>query len=86
MTPDDERRYREKLELLDGTRSRQRRQAAVRIADLSGLLQIPDRLQVVSAAGATPTKAEFDALASDLEFIRARLFEVVTVLNKRLVP
>ena len=81
--PDD--RLREQVETLDGSRSRDRSRAAVRVQDLDGLLKIQQRLQAAKAAGAAPTKAEFDALLTDVEFIRARLYEVMQALQGRLL-
>lgn len=75
----------EKVEVLDGSRSGgSRRRAAVRIEDLDALLQIPPRLQATKAAGATPTKAEFDALLVDVQTMQARLIAVASALQARL--
>lgn len=83
MTP--EARYIEMLEVLAGVRVKtQRGRAAVRIEDLEGLLEIPERLQAKPAAGAAPTKAEFDALVRDVDTMRLRLFAAQTALALRM--
>lgn len=74
----------EKVEVLDGTRSRQKGRAAVRIDDLAPLLQIK-QMQAAKAAGATPTQAEFDALLADFNALHARLLELSQILTKRLL-
>jgi hypothetical protein len=85
MNANDERRLVEKVEVLDGSRSAQRRRAAVRIDDLSALFDVADRLQAVKAAGATPTKAEFDALVDDIGRLRAQLYRVMEALQARIL-
>lgn len=62
----------EKLEVLDGTRNRDRHMAAVRVSDLAGILQLPATLQSKKSAGA-PTKAEFDAAVSDVAMLHRQL-------------
>ena len=74
-------RHIERLELLDGARPGAGDQAAVRVRDLLPLLQIK-QLQSRPAAGATPTKAEYDALVKDVHQVEARLREIATVLQK----
>lgn len=79
-------RIREQVETLDGSRGRARERAAVRVEDLKALLQMPNRMQASKAAGAAPTKAEFDALVVEVEFLRARLYEVMQALQAKLLP
>lgn len=74
----------EKVEVLDGTRARQKRRAAVRIEDIEPILQLK-QMQAKKAAGAAPTKAEYDALLADLAMLHARLLEVSELLTQRLV-
>lgn len=82
MSPGEEKRLLELLEILDGSRSKvARKRRAIRLEDLAPLLEIPQRLQSVVAAGAAPTKAEYDALRRDLELIRGRLFAVQALLQ-----
>lgn len=82
-----EPREKEVLDLLAGRRSgKARRQAAVRIEDLGGLLELPLKLKAAKAAGATPTKAEFDALVADIHALHRCLLVVVTALQSRVLP
>lgn len=83
---DKNQRVIEKLEILEGERgleSRPRR--AVRIRDLQALLEISKDLTAARAAGATPTKAEFDALVADVQAIAARLAAVADALRRQLL-
>ncbi|WP_421849887.1 hypothetical protein [Oricola sp.] len=83
MNPND----KEKLDVLDGSRSANteaRRRQAVRVADLAPALEFIDRLQSAPAAGATPTKAEFDALQSDIRNLHLRLKQISENLSKKL--
>jgi len=74
----------EKLEVLDGSRNASRQQAAVRREDLVALLQIqPLKSAKVSS---TPTDAEFNALIDDVHGLHARVMEIVTRLQKQLLP
>lgn len=82
----DDEQLREALEVLDGRFPKRIRRSAVRIEHLAALLEIPDRLQAAKAAGAAPTQAEFDLLLRDVEFMRARLFEVQKALAALLTP
>lgn len=76
----------EMLELLDGSRrKRVAPKAAVRIEDLSALLEIPPKLKSVKAAGDPPTQAEFDALVDDVHAIHRRIAAVAAVLQARLL-
>lgn len=76
---------REKIEVLDGSRNSTRRRAAVRIEDAIALLQLPASLKSAAAAGAAPTKAEHDALVSDIHALHARLKEVADALQEKLL-
>jgi len=79
-------RLREKIEILDGSRPRQDpRRAAARIDDLAGILALPAKLKSAKAAGATPTKAEFDALVDDVTMIHNRLTALREALQKRIL-
>lgn len=86
MTRAEEVRLIEDNEVLAGRRSQQRRMAAVRIAHLDGILQLPARLQSVKAAGAAPTAAEFDALVTDVAALHTGLMAVMKALQAKLLP
>lgn len=75
---------REKVEVLNGDRARPR--AAVRLEDLAGLLQVPPKLQAQKAAGAAPTKAEYDKLLEDVHDLHNRLLAVAQALGTRMRP
>lgn len=78
---------KERLEILDGSRSRSAiRKAAVRIEDLTGILELSAKLKSVKAAGAAPTAAEFDALVDDVAMLQLRLLAVAQALQARLLP
>lgn len=75
----------EKVEVLDGSRSRGAKgRAAVRMDDLAGLQSLQARLQSVKAAGAAPTKAEFDALVDDVTAVFLRLRALADAIEARL--
>lgn len=83
----DEIRWREKLEVLDGSRRKTTaRRAAVRIEDLQALLQVRSKLRAAKAAGATPTKAEFDALVDDMNDLHNIILALQEALQKRILP
>lgn len=86
MTPFEHDSLKEKVETLVGSRNSNRGRAAVRIDDLSELLQIANRLRAKKAAGTTPTKAEFDDLVDDVATINNRLQAVAKALQGRLLP
>ena len=75
----------EKLEVLDGSRNRDRHRAAVRIEDLTGILRIPATLQSKKSVG-VPTKAEFDALYTDFSIMHRQLMAVSERLAAILNP
>ncbi|EHK57745.1 hypothetical protein [Allomesorhizobium alhagi] len=78
---------KEKIETLDGSRNRGAiRRAAVRIDDVSALLELQAKLKSAKAAGAAPTKAEFDALVDDVTAIFNRLTAIADALQARLLP
>lgn len=80
-------RDKEVLDLLAGRRSgKARRQAAVRVEDLAGLLELSPKLKAKKAAGATPTKAEFDALVDDVAALHRVLLIVVNAIQARVLP
>lgn len=81
-----DRQIIEKVEILAGVRSRETRsRAAVRIEDLVSLAATPQRLQAIAAAGAAPTKAEFDALLADVEKLRLVCYGLMEALRDRQV-
>ena len=82
----EDARAREDLEVLAGRRPKAAQQSAVRVADLLPLLHLPGKLKSAPAAGAAPTKAEHDALVSDVLEVANRLKEVATLLQGRLLP
>ncbi|GLQ09255.1 hypothetical protein GCM10007913_11870 [Devosia yakushimensis] len=75
----------EKIETLDGARPRAKRKAAVRIEDIAALLAVEPQMQAKAAAGATPTKQEYDALLADTAKLQQRLLAVAEALRARLV-
>lgn len=76
--------YLEAIEVLFGDRSRsQKPAAAVRIRDLTGILQVPQSLAAKAAVGA-PTKAEYDALLRDVTALSTALRIVADALQSRL--
>lgn len=75
----------ERVETLDGRRPRAIGEAAVKLQDLAGLLAMPPRLQSAPAAGATPTKAEHDALQKDVAEIHRRLVAIAEAIQARLI-
>lgn len=77
---------REKLEVLDGSRTKDRRRAAVRVEDMQALLQISSRLKSAKAGGSTPSAAEFDALVEDVHALHARLAEIAAAIQKKVLP
>lgn len=86
----------ERLDVLAGTRTRDKMAAAVRIEDLIGILQVPQKVQATkaaNAAGATPTQAEYNALVAsynnlvnDITKLETQLSIVAAALHKRLTP
>lgn len=84
MSKFDEERLKEKIEVLDGSRARDRLKAAVRIQDMVALLQMPGQISSVEAVGA-PTKAEYDKLRSDVQMVHKALLGVQAALQKRLI-
>lgn len=76
--------YRQLVEELDGSRRLGNKgRAAVRLADLDGLLQLPASIAAAKAAGAAPTKAEFDLLIDDVTILYTRLNAVIQALRGR---
>lgn len=75
----------ELLEVLAGSLPRGKDQAATRIRDLHGLLQLSAKPKSAKAAGATPTKGEFDALVDDVHGIHQRLTAIAEALRARLL-
>ena len=75
---------KEKLELLDGSRGRDRNAAAIRIRDMEAILNYAQKLKSAKAAGATPTKAEFDALVSDVTTIHKALLALSAAIQAKL--
>jgi nucleotidyltransferase/DNA polymerase involved in DNA repair len=85
MADYDAKLLREKLEALNGDRPRQPGRAALRLEDLSGLMELPTRLQAEKAAGSVPTKAEFDRLVDDINTLHRRLVAFIETVQKRLL-
>lgn len=81
----DEQRLLEDVETLVGDRSRKNKvRAAIRIEDVQPLLRMSEKLQSAPAAGATPTKAEYDALQADVKTVHDALLSVVGILKGRI--
>jgi len=77
---------KEKVEILAGTRSPERTGAAVRIGDLDGLISMVTTMKSAKANGTTPTKAEYDALVSDLQVVFQAIIALQSALLERLQP
>lgn len=74
----------EKIEVLDGSRqSTAKRRAAVRIEDLSGLLDLSEKLKS-GKVGAAPTMDEHNALVDDVQMVFNRLRAVTDALQARI--
>lgn len=73
----------EHVEILAGRRRRSIDEAAVRLADLDGIMQMPSRLQSAKAAGSTPTAAEHDALVQDVQMLHQHLMAIMTAIQQR---
>jgi hypothetical protein len=78
----EEQSLKEKIETLDGSRSKDRQRAAVRITDLSELM----RLSTVRSSDVTsaPTAAEYNKLRADVLELNNRLQAVILDLQERL--
>jgi hypothetical protein len=74
---------RELLYTLAGKRIKERGQAAVRIDDLNGILQLPPKPQV-KAVSAPPTAAEYNLLKRDVEKLYEQLALVAAVLQGKI--
>jgi hypothetical protein len=88
-TPNAEQLNREKLEILDGSRAGNvgvKRRAAVRIEDLTGILQILPKVQATALASGSPTFAQYNTLLNDVTKLHDQLMIVAKALNARLVP
>lgn len=86
MESGQDRLQMEKLDVLVGERSlTMRARRAVRIEDLQPLLEIGATLKAVKAAGATPTKAEFDALVDDVARLSRQLAAAAEALRLKLL-
>ena len=72
---------REKVETLTGERANGARRA-LRVSDLDTLakIKVPE-LTARYASGATPTKAEHDALVDDVKALRLALQQVVSAIT-----
>lgn len=74
---------REKVELLTGERADGNRRAA-RYEDVKGLLElrtlVVPNLTSANAAGATPTKAEFDKAVADLAALRTLIVKILATI------
>lgn len=77
---------KEKIEVLDGSRGRDRNAAAIRVRDMQAIINYAPKLKSAKAAGATPTKAEYDALVSDLATIHKALMALSEAVKAKLLP
>lgn len=73
----------ERFGLMDGTRGTDRSKRAVRLADMVPLAEFPKTQRSKKAAGATPTKAEFDALVDDVQTVFRQLSAIADALRNR---
>lgn len=80
-----DRRQVEQLEVLAGTRAKgeARRQQAVRINDMAGILALPETLQSTTVTAA-PTAAQHNAVVQDLHTIHQRLMALSQALTAKL--
>lgn len=78
----DDAKLRQDLELLAGTRRQgDRSKAAVRLADLDGLLEIPSELKSVKVGAVTA--ADFNKLVDEVLTLHGKLMIVVKALRTR---
>lgn len=85
LSPIDLRRLAEDFAILNGTRAgRNQTGRAVRIADVQPALEFPRNPKSAPAAGAAPTKAEFDALVADVHAIYRQMAALSDALRERL--
>lgn len=75
-------RHQQELETLAGIRRKDTSQAAVRVADLDGLLQIPDTLKSAKVTGSV-TVADFNKLVDDVTMLHTRLRAVIAAIRAR---
>ena len=75
----------EKLEVLDGSRNRDKSRAAVRIEDLGGIMEIPRNLQATEVTAA-PTVAQYNQLVNDVLMLHRQLMVVQRKLGDRIQP
>jgi hypothetical protein len=73
----------ERLEELFGARGGNLTHCAVRIADLTAILEFPQAPRSAKAAGSTPTKAEFDALVDDVHAIYRQFKALSEAIRRR---
>ena len=73
----------ERFGVMDGTRGTDRSKRAVRLADMAPLAEFPKSPRSKKAAGATPTKAEFDALVDDMQTVFRQLSAIADALRVR---
>ncbi len=79
-----QQQLQEKVEVLDGSRqSGSIRKAAVRIEDLSGLLDLPPTLKSTKVTAA-PTMDEHNALVDDVQSLFNRLRALADALQGKL--
>lgn len=71
---------REKLEVLNADRG-DREQAAVRRGDLQELSSLETLRGSATAAGSTPTAAEFDALVKEVRLLRETLLVIAEAVR-----
>jgi hypothetical protein len=76
-------RHQQDLETLAGTRNVGiTGQAAVRVADLDGLLQIPDTLKSQKVTSSV-SASDFNKLVDDVAMLHTRLRSVIVALRAR---
>lgn len=78
---------KEKLELLDGSRTRAALgKAAVRIEDFAELFALPVELTSARTSEEQPTQIEFNKLVDDVEMLFQRMKALSEALQARLLP
>lgn len=83
----DENRLRESVEELSGSRKHgSKAKAAVRIEDLSDLLQIPPKLKAEKVTAATVSVEQYNKLVDDNVALHRIMYAVAQRLQGRILP
>lgn len=82
---EQQRLDKETLDVLAGRRISERKRSAVRIVELTGILQMPQKIQAVKLTAA-PTMDQYNTLLADVTKLHAQLLQVSAALQGRLTP